>query len=185
MSSDLTENSGGFWVFGYGSLIWQPGFEYRESQIARLQGYVRSFCMWLVHYRGTKERPGLVLAVDAKEAQFCDGVAFYVAPESSKMTLDYLRERELISSAYHEEIHPVLLRDGRIVDSYVYVINRQHSQYCGDLSLERQAEVIATAVGGTGPNTEYLFNTAEHLSSIGLADLELDWLSVRVRELIS
>ena len=179
----MTIAENGFWVFGYGSLVWQPGFDYAEKQVARLEGYARSFCMWSIHHRGTEDHPGLVLALDAKDESFCDGVAFYVPPDQADQTIAYLRERELISSAYLEEQHEIALRDGRIVESYVYVIDPDHVQYCGGLPLERQAEVIASAVGGRGPNTEYLYNTASHLDEIGLKDAELDWLSERVREL--
>ena len=168
------------WVFGYGSLIWDPGFTVSEQEIARLEGFHRSFCMWSIHHRGTQEDPGLVLALDAAET-FCDGVAFRAAePEAA---LDYLRERELVSSAYLEEWHDITLRDGRRVSAVCYVINRDHVQYCGDLTLERQAQVIASAVGGRGPNTEYLFNTAKHINDLGLPDADLDWLYDRVKTL--
>ncbi len=170
----------GFWVFGYGSLVWLPGFEYSERQVARMDGFSRSFCMWSIHHRGTVEDPGLVLALDAAEGGFCDGVAFFVPPEMAQQTIYYLRERELISSAYLEEIHPITLRDGRKVDCVAYVIDTAHEQYCGGMALEKQAQVIASAVGGRGPNTEYLYNTAEHLTKIGLSDPELDWLADRV-----
>lgn len=173
----------GFWVFGYGSLVWQPGFEYSERQIARMEGFARSFCMWSIHHRGTVEDPGLVLALDAAAGAFCDGVAFFVPPDSAQATIDYLRERELISSAYLEKILPIALRDGRLVDCVAYVIDADHEQYCGGMALEKQAQVIASAVGGRGPNTEYLYNTAEHLAQIGLSDPELDWLADRVRTL--
>ena len=168
------------WVFGYGSLIWDPGFTVTEQEIARLEGFHRSFCMWSIHHRGTQEDPGLVLALDAAET-FCDGVAFRAAePEA---TLEYLRERELVSSAYLEEWHDITMRDGRCVSAVCYVINREHVQYCGDLTLERQAQVIASAVGGRGPNTEYLFNTAKHINDLGLPDADLDWLYDRVKAL--
>ena len=173
----------GFWVFGYGSLVWQPGFDYSERQIARMDGFSRSFCMWSIHHRGTIKDPGLVLALDAAEGAFCDGVAFYVPPETAQATIDYLRERELISSAYLEQVHPITLRDGRAVECVAYVIDPDHEQYCWGMVLEKQAQVIAGAVGGRGPNTEYLYNTAEHLAQIGLRDPDLDWLADRVRTL--
>jgi cation transport protein ChaC len=168
------------WVFGYGSLIWNPGFAVAEQHIARLDGFRRSFCMWSIHHRGTQEDPGLVLALDAAQSH-CEGVAFRAAEPDA--ALSYLRERELISSAYLEEWHTVRLRDGREIPAVCYVINRDHVQYCGDLSLERQAQVIAKAVGGRGPNTDYLFNTAQHISELGLPDPDLDWLCDRVRAL--
>lgn len=175
--------SDGFWVFGYGSLVWNPGFDYSEKTIARLAGFRRSFCMWSIHHRGTEDHPGLVLALDRSEGAHCDGVAFRVSAENAKTTLDYLRDRELISSAYVEAQHTLEARDGRRVQSLVYVMDETHVQYCGDLSLERQAQVISTAVGGRGPNPDYLYQTAEHLTQLGLADADLDWLVERVRAL--
>lgn len=175
-------HSNGFWVFGYGSLVWQPEFEYTERQIARLHGYGRSFCMRSIHHRGTVADPGLVLALDAGDHS-CDGVAFFVSPDHAELTLAALRERELVSSAYLEMVLPVMLRDGRHVDAVSYVIDRDHDQYCA-LSLEEQAQIIAVAHGGRGPNAEYLLNTASHLADLGLEDPELTWLSDRVREIL-
>ena len=171
------------WIFGYGSLIWHPGFPVAERVVARLDGFHRSFCMASVHYRGTPERPGLVLALDAAPAARCDGVAFRVAPEAAEAALAGLRERELISSAYREERHEVTCRDGRRVAALAYVVDRAHEQYRGGLTLETQARIIAAACGGRGPNCDYLFNTAAHLAELGLADPDLDWLAGRVRAL--
>lgn len=171
------------WVFGYGSLMWEPGFAYGDRVLARLDGWHRSFCMRSIHHRGTSEKPGLVLALDAAEGAACNGVAYSVRAEDSDATLAYLRERELISSAYLEKTLPLALTDGRTVEAVTYVIDPDHVQYCGGLALEEQAGIIATAVGGRGPNTEYLWNTAEHLHELGIADPDLDWLAERVRAL--
>jgi cation transport protein ChaC len=171
------------WVFGYGSLLWNPGFEVAEQVIATLPGYARSFCMRSIHHRGTETHPGLVLALDEEPAHACEGVALAVETGKEAQTLAYLRERELISSAYLEKELDVDLTDGRRVTAVAYVINPGHVQYCGGLPLEEQAQIIATAVGGMGPNTEYLYNTARHLAEIGLHDPDLEWLSQRVRAL--
>jgi len=171
------------WVFGYGSLIWQPDFPVAERAIARLHGWHRAFCMRSIHHRGTVARPGLVLALDAAEGAHCDGVAFRAAPGSEAETLAALRERELVSSAYEERLLPLACRDGRSLTALAYVIDAAHGQYCGCLPLEEQAAIIARAVGGRGPNTEYLWNTARHLADLGLADADLDWLAARVRAL--
>ena len=171
------------WVFGYGSLLWNPGFEVEEQVIATLPGYARSFCMRSIHHRGTEEDPGLVLALDADPAHVCEGVALAVKPGTEAETLAYLRDRELISSAYLERELEIDLKDGRRVTAVVYVINPDHVQYCGGLPLEEQAQIIARAVGGMGPNTEYLFNTVAHLADIGLHDPDLEWLSQRVATL--
>lgn len=173
------------WVFGYGSLLWNPGFEVAESVIARLPDYARSFCMWSIHHRGTEDAPGLVLALDEAEGEVCEGLALRVAEGAEAETLAYLRARELISSAYLEKELTVQLQDGRAVTAVSYVINRDHTQYCGGMPLEDQAQVIARAVGGRGPNTEYLYNTTSHLAQVGLPDPALEWLQARVQELSS
>jgi cation transport protein ChaC len=90
------------WVFGYGSLVWNPGFDTAERVIARLPGYRRSFCMRSIHHRGTPEAPGLVLALDAVAGGACEGVALRAEADRAGEVLAYLRERELISSAYLE-----------------------------------------------------------------------------------
>jgi glutathione-specific gamma-glutamylcyclotransferase len=171
------------WVFGYGSLIWDPCFAFAERQNGRVTGWRRSFCMWSVHYRGTAEAPGLVLALDEAADGVCDGVAFRVIPGHEAATLAALRERELISYAYREETVTVVLADGNAVQALTYVINRDHAQYNRDMTLEDQAQIIAQRHGVRGPNRDYLFATAEHLSDLGLADPDLDWLVTRVRGL--
>jgi len=177
----MTQSS--MWVFGYGSLLWNPGFEFVDKQVATLTEYHRSFCMRSIHHRGTIEAPGLVLALDAKIGATCDGLAFEVDGTIAPQVLDYLRERELISSAYLEIDLPITLRGGRQVQAVTYVIDPDHVQYCGDLSLEEQASIIAIAVGGRGPNDEYLHSTADHLHELGISDADLDWLSHRVNAL--
>ncbi|MEW2911235.1 gamma-glutamylcyclotransferase [Leisingera sp. JC11] len=171
------------WVFGYGSLLWNPGFPVARREVAVLHGYARSFCMTSIHHRGSEEKPGLVLALDAVEDAHCKGIALAVESGHEEQTLAELRERELISSAYLERDLAVELGDGSSVTAVTYVIDPHHVQYCGGLSLEEQAQIIAHAVGGRGPNTEYLYNTAEHLAEIGLHDSDLDWLAGRVREI--
>lgn len=172
------------WVFGYGSLLWHPGFEFVEAVRARLDGWHRSFCMRSIHHRGTVERPGLVLALDAAPGACCEGLAFRVAPGRQEETLTALRERELISSAYLETRQEVRLADGRQVEAVTYVVDPGHAQYCGGLALEEQARIIATAAGGRGPNSDYLWNTAAHLDTLGIADPDLAWLAARVREIL-
>ena len=170
------------WVFGYGSLVWNPGFDAVERVIARLPDYHRSFCMRSIHHRGTDEVPGLVLALDASPGALCQGVALRADPAEAEDVLAYLRERELISSAYLERMLEIDLADGRRVEAVTYVIDPDHVQYCGGLDLEEQAGIIARAVG-RGPNTEYLYNTADHLRQLGIHDKELDWLVRRVRHI--
>lgn len=172
------------WVFGYGSLIWDPGFAFSGRALARLEGFRRSFCMRSIHHRGTVQNPGLVLALDQGNG-FCDGVAFEIPLRIADESLEYLRARELISAAYLEKTAPVILHDGRSIEAVTYIIDRDHEQYCAGLSLEDQAQIIAKATGGRGPNADYLFNTAAHLTDLGLEDPDLNWLADRVRGLQS
>ena len=170
------------WVFGYGSLIWNPEFPVAERRIARAAGWHRSFCMRSIHHRGTVRDPGLVLALDRAAGAHCDGVAFAVAPGAEAETLAGLRERELISSAYLETTLPLATAGGE-VQALAYVIDPDHVQYCGGLDLEDQARIIARAVGGRGANRDYLWSTAAHLAELGIADPDLEWLAERVRAL--
>lgn len=170
------------WVFGYGSLVWNPDFPVAERIVAELPGYSRTFCMRSIHHRGTEDAPGLVLALDAEAGSICTGVALRVEPGAEATTLTALRDRELISSAYLERTVDLTLGDGRVVTALAYVIDPDHDQYC-DLTLEQQARIIAGAVGGRGPNDEYLFNTAAHLAELGIGDTDLEWLCDRVRAL--
>ncbi|QPM92069.1 gamma-glutamylcyclotransferase [Pseudooceanicola algae] len=171
------------WVFGYGSLLWKPGFTPAEQVVARLSGYARSFCMTSIHHRGTEAEPGLVLALDAVRGAACTGLALRVSEGEEDSVLAYLRERELVSSAYVERHVPLQLTDGRDVSALAYVIDPGHVQYCGGMPLEEQARIIARAHGGMGANTEYLFNTVQHLDSLGLGDDDLTWLAGRVEAL--
>lgn len=169
------------WVFGYGSLIWDPGFPVAEHRIARLTGWHRSFCMRSIHHRGTVENPGLVLALDRAEGATCTGVAFRVEPGHEAATLFALRERELVSSAYIETRLPVSSEAG-LLEALAYVIDPGHAQYC-HLDREEQARIIAGATGGRGRNCDYLWSTAAHLAQLGIRDPDLDWLAERVRAL--
>lgn len=171
------------WVFGYGSLIWNPGFPVAERRLATLHGFHRSFCMSSIHHRGTEESPGLVLALDPAESALCRGVGFRVPDEAADETVAYLRERELISSAYVEHVLPVAFEDGGTAEALAYVVDTDHVQYVGGMALEEQARIIARAVGGRGPNTEYLWNTVAHLAELGIDDPDLEWLDARVREI--
>jgi cation transport protein ChaC len=176
---------GDLWVFGYGSLLWNPGFPVAEQVIATLPGHARSFCMRSIHHRGTETDPGLVLALDPEPGALCHGLGLRVAAGHEDVTLSYLRERELVSAAYVERILPLDLSDGRKVTALAYVVDTAHVQYCGGLALEEQAQIIARAMGGRGPNWEYLFNTVAHLHEMGIPDVDLDWLDARVREILT
>ncbi len=178
------------WIFGYGSLMWKPGFDYVEKRMARLGGFRRCFALRSEHYRGTPEFPGLVLGLDWSPDEACDGIAFRIDPSKDLTVRHYLAARELISRAYFETVYPIeLLCDGpgrgEHRDAVCYILDRTHPQYAGQLSLEAQANTICQASGPSGPNTEYLLNTVDQLRSIGVEDRELNALAAVVRARLS
>lgn len=166
------------WVFAYGSLMWNPGFPHVERQPALLRGFHRRFCVYSHHYRGTPERPGLVLGLDRGGA--CRGIAFRVAAPHVADTLVYLWEREMVTGVYRPGMLPVRLPGG-VVRACSFVVDRRHQQYCGRLELERTVDLIVGGVGRNGPNWEYLVNTVEHLEAIGIRDGLLRRLADKVQ----
>ncbi|MBD3668637.1 MAG: gamma-glutamylcyclotransferase, partial [Kangiella sp.] len=169
------------WVFGYGSLMWNPGFAHIDRKAAGLQGYHRAFCIYSHHYRGTPEHPGLVLGLDAGGR--CDGVAFRIEAAARDGVIAYLNERELTGYAYRPAVVDLALEDGRIVSAYTFVTDPGHPQYAGDLGPERSAEMIMSAAGNSGLNRDYLMNTLDQLEAHGFRDPALHDLLARVRHL--
>ncbi len=168
------------WVFAYGSLIWRPGFAHAGRHRALLRGYHRSFCLWSHRYRGTPERPGLVLGLDRGGA--CHGVAFRVPGAHAAEVLRYLDERELPDGSevvYHRRVVPVRLLDhsASVVPAVTYVVNRGCRNYVPRLPAERAAAVIAEGVGQMGANRDYLLNTLSHLLELGVRDARLERLA--------
>lgn len=172
----------GFWVFTYGSLMWNPGFLFEDHVLARLDGYARAFCMASIVYRGTPEDPGLVLALDLRKGASCTGVAYRIGGDVGPASLDYLRDRELVSSAYQERLVDIDLEDGRRVTALSYVMDPDHSQY-RTLDVDAQAAIIARAEGPAGTNRAYLESTVLRLRELGLDDPVLFDVSERVRRL--
>ena len=168
------------WVFGYGSLMWRPGFAFAERAEAALIGAHRSLCIYSFHHRGTQQNPGLVLGLD--EGGACRGVAFRVAPEHRNATTQYLRAREQVTDVYVEAMKPVSLLDGsgRELEALCFMVDRGHPQYAGRLSLERQAQLVRHAVGLAGANIDYVLNTVRHLEEVGIHDVELMALAARL-----
>lgn len=169
-----------FWVFGYGSLMWRPGFPHLDACPALLRGYHRAFCVYSHHYRGTRENPGLVLGLDRGGA--CRGLAFRVTADDQDAVVDYLNERELVSYAYLPKTLKVSVPQGR-VEAYTFVANPKHNQYAGDLGIERSAQIILEAQGVAGLNRDYLINTLRHLEREGYTDNRLHALLKRVEHL--
>jgi len=171
------QRSGDLWVFGYGSLIWRPGFAFEEMQPARLVGFCRAFCVYSTFHRGSEERPGLVLGLD--RGGTCDGMAYRVAAGRRNETIAYLRAREQVYGVYREMHAPVeMLGDGAGATMAVtYVVERAHPSYAHRLSFGRQVAIIRGARGLSGPNLEYLVNTSEHLRALGIRDRALERLA--------
>ncbi len=170
-----------FWVFAYGSLMWNPGFEALERRRARLDGYRRAFVLRSYRYRGTPEAPGLVLGLDWRPGATCEGVAYRVCPTKDQEVRDYLHEREMALRSYIEVRLEITLEGAGTVPALAYVLDRTHRQYAGGLELEAQAAIIARAVGPAGPNRDYLHNTVTHLIELGIDDPELVRLDALVR----
>ncbi|SIQ65154.1 cation transport protein ChaC [Rhizobium sp. RU35A] len=170
-----------FWVFGYGSLMWNPGFDYEMRVGALARGYRRSLCVRSFVHRGTPERPGLVLGLDRGGS--CRGVAFRVADGKREAVLDYLRARELVTHVYLERQLSVLLEDGRPVRAVGYVVDRSHSQYGGALTVEEAARIVQVSHGQSGPNDAYVANTVAHLKEMGIRDHWLEGVAARVADL--
>src|SRR6218665_427073 len=165
---DVARDMDEFWVFGYGSLMWNPGFAFEERMPARAFGFRRSLCVWSHVHRGTPEHPGLVLGLDRGGS--CRGAAFRVRDENRDDVLDYLRRRELVTNVYKEKIMPLTLGDGRQVKAVGYIVDRKHVQYAGTLDVEHAAEIVVRSTGQSGPNDSYVFNTLAHMKEMGIRD---------------
>jgi cation transport protein ChaC len=172
-----------FWVFGYGSLMWRPGFPFAERAAATLRGRRRAFCIYSVHHRGTRKRPGLVLGLAPGGS--VRGAAYRISPDDWAQVHAYLMEREQPTETYVEARRRVRLTDGRKVDAMIFLSDVKHPQWAGDLSLERQAELIAGAKGLSGRNVDYLADLVEHLAELGVRDPTMKKLLmlVEVREI--
>jgi len=168
------------WVFGYGSLMWRPGFDHLERRPARLSGAHRALCVFSHVHRGTPEKPGLVLGLD--HGGSCRGIAFRVEASQREATIAYLREREQVTSVYREITRPVSLIDEPKADvrALCYLVDRSHEQYAGALSRERQLELVRQGQGHSGVNRDYVLATVKELEALGIRDATLEWLAARL-----
>lgn len=170
------------WVFGYGSLMWRPGFEYKERRDARLHGYHRAFCVYSHVHRGTPQKPGLVFGLDAGGS--CRGVAFRVAGSRAQETRRYLQAREQVTLVYRDIVKPVeLAGSGGRAEALCFVVDRSHLQYAGRLPFAEQVRLIAEGEGRSGGNPDYLASTVRHLDEAGFPDAGLNrlWRAVEQR----
>jgi glutathione-specific gamma-glutamylcyclotransferase len=169
------------WVFGYGSLMWRPGFDFLERVEARLIGAHRALCVYSFVHRGTPERPGLVLGLDLGGA--CRGIAFRVGAADRAQTVAYLRAREQVTMVYRECIRRIAL-DGeprRQVQGLCYMVDRSHPQYAGRLTLEQQLHHVRQGHGQSGANRDYVVSTVSALEGLGYRETELHLLAERLK----
>jgi glutathione-specific gamma-glutamylcyclotransferase len=172
--------AGDLWVFGYGSLMWRPGFPHVERQPALVSGYHRALCVLSHVHRGTPERPGLVLGLD--RGGRCRGLAFRVAAGDVEETIAYLRAREQVTGVYRERRLPVRLADGRSVTALTYVVDRRHGQYAGRLDPPDLLRLVRQGVGRSGANPDYVTATFAHLTEMGVSDPVLERLAAALAE---
>ena len=160
-----------FRVFAYGSLMWRPDFDFSHIVPAVLYGYHRAFCITSTHYRGTPEKPGLVLGLD--RGGMCHGRMFRIAPDKAPDVAEYLHAREMVNSCYLPKWLKVRLPNDTETTALAYVADRRHPDYRGRLDDDRIVAAIARASGTTGSNLEYLRNTVAHLDDMGIKECRL------------
>jgi cation transport protein ChaC len=181
MDALLDPSAGDLWVFGYGSLMWRPGFDYAERLDARLMGAHRALCVYSFVHRGTPERPGLVLGLDRGGA--CRGIAFRVTATKRAETVAYLRGREQVTMVYREFVRPVRLKTNpeRVVPALCYMVDRSHPQYAGRLTLDQQVHHVRQGHGHSGNNRDYVIATVGSLEELGYRETELHRLAERLK----
>jgi cation transport protein ChaC len=169
------------WLFAYGSLMWNPEFAFAEAQPALLYGYHRSFCLYSRDYRGTPERPGLVLGLDRGGS--CHGIAYRLMPGEVGEALDRIWAREMTGRVYDMRRVAVRTREGEVT-AQACIVRRESSDYAGRLSPEAAAVLLARAVGGRGSGRDYLASTLRHIDALGIRDHLLRRIEARVAELV-
>jgi glutathione-specific gamma-glutamylcyclotransferase len=173
MDASNEHESGDLWVFGYGSLMWRPGFDVLERVPARLMGLHRALCVFSFVHRGTPEKPGLVLGLD--RGGMCRGIAYRVAAAKREGTIAYLRGREQVTRVYLETMRGIELEDEarRQVRALTYIVDRGHVQYAGRLSVEQSVHYVRQGRGRSGNNRDYVIETVRALEALGYRESDL------------
>ena len=172
--------AGDLWIFGYGSLMWNPGFRYLRKHPARLFGVHRALCVRSTDHRGTAEQPGLVMGL--ARGGSCHGMAFLVPREHVAVTLAVLWRREMPNQIYHPRLLDVRI-GARCVRALAFTVDRTHEHYAGNLPAEEIARRVVACRGQRGSNIEYVLNTVSHLRSLGVRDAHLVAVVSAVRAL--
>ena len=173
----------GWWVFAYGSLLWNPLFPFADARPALLRGLHRQFCLWSLGSRGTVKTPGLVLGLDRGGS--CRGVAYRLPASCARAELALLWRREMVVGSYKprwlqvRQLHPT----GHSLTALAFVVDRAHPQYAGRLATAREAKVIATAQGVFGSSADYLERARVALVTHGVVDPYLERLAAAVARL--
>jgi len=170
----------GWWVFAYGSLLWNPLFPFADARPASLHGLHRHFCLWSMGSRGTVKVPGLVLGLDRGGS--CQGVAYRLPARCARAELELLWRREMVVGSYRPRWLQVQ-SSGHSLTALAFVVNRSHQQYAGRLALARQAKVLATAEGVFGSSADYLERARVALVTHGIVDPYLERLAMAVARL--
>jgi cation transport protein ChaC len=181
MNARSDQSNEDFWVFGYGSLMWRPGFDFLERRYARLVGAHRALCVYSYVHRGTPQKPGLVFGLD--RGGNCRGIAYRVARTKQSKTIEYLRAREQVTRVYREAWRRVWLDDDpqESVHALCYVVDRGHCQYAGRLSLSEQLHYTRQGHGRSGACRDYVLATVKELRTLGIRDVDLHVLAEQLR----
>jgi cation transport protein ChaC len=176
----LRESTAPVWIFAYGSLMWNPEMRFAEALPARVHGYHRSFCLYSPEYRGTREKPGLVLGLDRGGS--CRGIAYRLAEDTLAAEIDLLWTREMTGFVYHMTPVTMSTEQGPFA-GYAFTVRRDSPDYAGRLAHETAARIIATSAGDRGTGRDYLANTVSHLDELGIVDGALHRIQALVRAL--
>ncbi len=167
------------WLFGYGSLIWNPQIHSVERRVAIVRGWHRAFCLSTRAGRGSPDNPGLVLGLDVGGS--CGGVAFRIADELLETELALLWRREMLAGSYVPRWLDLEDRDGvRFGTAIAFTVNPLTEQYAGNLAKEAVISRLASAGGELGTSADYLFRTCAGLRAEGIHDPEMDGLAAFV-----